>query len=247
MIGLDVSYYGAFLAGLLSFLSPCILPLVPPYLCFLGGVSLEQLQDGEKADRAASRRVILASIVFVLGFATVFVAFGASASLLGQLLLDNIDVLSTIAGVLIIVLGLHFLGLFRIALLFREARFHIEKRPAGLVGAYVIGLAFAFGWTPCVGPVLAAILMIAGAEESALQGASLLGAYAAGIGMPFIGAAFFAPLFLRLMQRFRHHMAWIERVLGAFLVLTGILFITGSINEIANWLLITFPSLGQVG
>lgn len=247
MMGLDVSYYGAFLAGLLSFLSPCILPIVPPYLCFLGGVSLEQLQDGEKADRAATRRVVLASIVFVLGFATVFVAFGASASLLGQLLLENIDVLSTIAGILIIILGLHFMGLFRIALLFRDARFHIEKRPAGLIGAYVIGLAFAFGWTPCVGPVLAAILMVAGSEESAFQGASLLAAYAAGIGLPFIGAAFFAPLFLRLMQRFRRHMVWVERIMGVFLVLTGILFITGSINEIANWLLITFPSLGTVG
>lgn len=247
MMGLDVSYYGAFLAGLLSFLSPCILPIVPPYLCFLGGVSLEQLQDGEKADRAATRRVVLASIVFVLGFATVFVAFGASASLLGQLLLENIDVLSTIAGILIIILGLHFMGLFRIALLFRDARFHIEKRPAGLIGAYVIGLAFAFGWTPCVGPVLAAILMVAGSEESAFQGASLLAAYAAGIGLPFIGAAFFAPLFLRLMQRFRRHMVWVERIMGVFLVLTGILFITGSINEIANWLLITFPSLGKVG
>ena len=246
-MGLDVSYYGAFLAGLLSFLSPCILPIVPPYLCFLGGVSLEQLQDGEKADRAATRRVVLASIVFVLGFATVFVAFGASASLLGQLLLDNIKVLSTIAGILIIILGLHFMGLFRIALLFRDARFHIEKRPAGLIGAYVIGLAFAFGWTPCVGPVLAAILMVAGSEESAFQGASLLAAYAAGIGLPFIGAAFFAPLFLRLMQRFRRHMVWVERIMGVFLVLTGILFITGSINEIANWLLITFPSLGTVG
>jgi len=247
MMGLDVSYYGAFLAGLLSFLSPCILPIVPPYLCFLGGVSLEQLQDGERADRAAARRVVLASIVFVLGFATVFVAFGASASLLGQLLLENIDVLSTIAGILIIVLGLHFMGLFRIALLFRDARFHIEKRPAGLIGAYIIGLAFAFGWTPCVGPVLAAILMVAGSEESAFQGASLLAAYAAGIGLPFIGAAFFAPLFLRLMQRFRRHMVWVERIMGVFLVLTGILFITGSINEIANWLLITFPSLGTVG
>lgn len=247
MMGLDVSYYGAFLAGLLSFLSPCILPIVPPYLCFLGGVSLEQLQDGERADRAAARRVILASIVFVLGFATVFVAFGASASLLGQLLLENIDVLSTIAGILIIILGLHFMGLFRIALLFRDARFHIEKRPAGLIGAYVIGLAFAFGWTPCVGPVLAAILMVAGSEESAFQGASLLAAYAAGIGLPFIGAAFFAPLFLRLMQQFRRHMVWVERIMGVFLVLTGILFITGSINEIANWLLITFPSLGKVG
>ena len=248
MGGLDVSFGGAFIAGLLSFLSPCILPLVPPYLCFLGGVSLEQLEDGGEADRAAARRVFLASIVFVLGFATVFVAFGATASFFGQLLAENFQVLSWIAGGVIIILGLHFLGLFKIALLYREARFHVEKKPAGLIGAYVIGLAFAFGWTPCVGPVLAAVLMIAGTEDSSLQGAGLLAAYAGGIGIPFIAAAFFAAPFMRLMKRFRRYQGWIERVLGALLVGTGILFITGGINDIGNWLLITFPGLfGSVG
>jgi cytochrome c-type biogenesis protein len=225
MGGLDISFGGAFIAGLLSFLSPCILPLVPPYLCFLGGVSLQQLQDGSDADSRATRRVVLASIVFVLGFATVFVAFGATATFLG-----------------------HFLGVFKIAFLYREARFHVEQKPAGLIGAYVIGLAFAFGWTPCVGPVLAAVLMIAGAEESSFHGAGLLAAYAGGIGVPFIAAAFFANPFMRLMTRFRRYQGWIERVLGALLMLTGILFITGGINEIGNWLLITFPeTFGTVG
>jgi cytochrome c-type biogenesis protein len=248
MSGLEVSFGGAFLAGLLSFLSPCILPLVPPYLCFLGGVSLQQLEDGGEADRAAMRRVVLAAVVFVLGFATVFVAFGATASYLGQVLAENFEVLSWIAGALIILLGLHFLGVFRIALLYREARFHIERKPAGLIGAYVIGLAFAFGWTPCVGPVLAGVLMVAGAEDSAFQGAGLLAAYAGGIGVPFIAAAFFAPLFMRLMTRFRRYQGWIERILGALLVLTGILFITGGVNDIGNWLLITFPGLfGSIG
>ncbi len=247
MPGLDATYYGAFIAGMLSFLSPCILPLVPPYLCFLGGVSLKQLEDGAAVERAASIRVVLSSVVFVLGFATVFVAFGATASALGRIVVDNIDLLSVVAGVLIIGLGLHFLGVFRIALLYREARFHLERKPAGIVGAYVVGLAFAFGWTPCVGPVLAAILMVAASEDSAMRGATLLAAYAGGIGVPFVAAALFAPLFLKFMARFRRHIVWVERAMGALLVATGILFITGGINDIGNWLLETFPQFGRVG
>ncbi len=247
MTGLDATFYGAFIAGMLSFLSPCILPLVPPYLCFLGGVSLKQLEDGAAVDRAASIRVVLSSMVFVLGFATVFVAFGATASALGRIIVENIEILSIIAGLLIIVLGLHFLGVFRIALLYREARFHLERKPAGIAGAYVVGLAFAFGWTPCVGPVLAAILMVAASEDSALHGATLLATYAAGIGVPFIAAALFAPLFLKFMARFRRHIVWVERAMGALLVATGILFITGGINDIGNWLLETFPQFGRIG
>ncbi len=247
MIGLDATYYGAFVAGMLSFLSPCILPLVPPYLCFLGGVSLKQLEDGAAVDRAASIRVVLSSVVFVLGFATVFIAFGATASAIGRIVVDNIDTFAVIAGFLIIVLGLHFLGVFRIPLLYREARFHIERKPVGILGAYVVGLAFAFGWTPCVGPVLAAILMVAASDDSTMRGATLLAAYAGGIGVPFIVAALFAPLFLTFMARFRRHIVWVERAMGALLVATGILFLTGGINDIANWLLETFPQFSQVG
>jgi len=247
MVGLDATYYGAFIAGMLSFLSPCILPLVPPYLCFLGGVSLKQLEDGAAVDRAASMRVVLSSIVFVAGFATVFTAFGATASAVGRIVADNIDILATIAGIVIIALGLHFLGLFRIGVLYREARFHVERKPAGVVGAYVVGLAFAFGWTPCVGPVLAAILMVAASDDSALHGATLLATYAAGIGVPFVVAALFAPVFLKLMARFRRHIVWVERILGALLIGTGILFLTGGINDIGNWLLETFPALGRIG
>jgi len=247
MGGLDVTYAGAFVAGLLSFLSPCILPLVPPYLCFLGGVSLKQLEDGASVDRAATIRVVLSSVVFVLGFATIFIAFGATASVIGRVVVEYLDIFALVAGILIIVLGLHFLGVFRIALLYREARFHVERKPAGVVGSYVVGMAFAFGWTPCVGPVLAAILFVAGSEDSAIRGATLLGTYAAGIGVPFIVAALFAPLFLKFMTRFRRNIVWVERVLGALLVVTGILFITGGINDIGNWLLQTFPQFGQVG
>jgi cytochrome c-type biogenesis protein len=245
--GLEVSYAGAALAGLLSFLSPCVLPLVPPYLCFLAGVSIEQLQDRTEAPPGVGRRVLLHALAFVLGFTTVFVALGASASAVGRLVADHLDVLAKVAGVVIVLLGLHFLGVLRIAALYRELRFHSAARPAGLAGAYVIGLAFAFGWTPCVGPVLAAILFVAAAEDSAWQGAGLLGVYALGIGVPFLLAALLARPFLAFMQRFRRHLHRVEQAMGALLVVTGVLFITGSVNAIGFWLLETFPALGRVG
>ena len=247
MGGLEVSYIGAVTAGLLSFLSPCVLPLVPPYLCFLGGVSLDQLTGDGDAPAGVTRRVILAACAFVLGFATVFVALGATSSAIGRLLAEHLDVLAKIAGGIIIILGLHFLGLFRFAFLMREARFQIESRPAGFVGAYVVGLAFAFGWTPCVGPVLAAILFVAASKDSVLYGATLLGAYAAGIGLPFLAAALAAGPFTRFMQRFRRHIRTVEMVLGALLVLTGLFFLTGMMSEFAYWILEAFPALGRIG
>ena len=245
MMGFDVSFGGAFFAGLLSFLSPCVLPLVPPYLCFVGGLSMEEVAEG--AQPGASRRVTLAALSFVLGFMTVFVALGASASVVGQAVADHLDLLSYVAGAIIIVMGLHFLGVFRIPLLYREARFHPTARPAGLLGAYVIGLAFAFGWTPCVGPVLAAILFLAGSEETVGQGAALLAAYGLGIGIPFLLAAIFAGHFLRFATRFRRHVATVEKTMGGLLVATGVLFITGSISTLSYWLLEAFPGLGTIG
>jgi len=246
IMDLNVGFAGAFFAGLLSFFSPCVLPLVPPYLSFLAGVSINQLTD-EARPAEITKRVVITAMVFVLGFSTVFVALGASASLFGEFLSVHFSVLSYVAGGLILILGLHFLGVFRIGLLFREARFHMADRPAGLVGAYVIGLAFAFGWTPCVGPVLAAILLYAGSESQVMRGSALLLAYSLGIGLPFILAAFFAAPFMRLMQRFRGHMDKVEKVMGAVLVLTGILFLTNSMPSIAYLMLDWFPSLGAVG
>jgi len=184
MAGFDISYLAALVAGLLSFLSPCVLPLVPPYLCFLGGVSARQLGGAETLERAQAWRVVLAAAMFVLGFATVFIALGATATAFGQLVTQHLQWLGYVAGVIIIVLGLHFLGALRIPWLYREARLQVEQRPAGLLAAYVVGLAFAFGWTPCVGPVLAAILFVAASEDTAWHGAGLLAAYAAGIGAP---------------------------------------------------------------
>jgi cytochrome c-type biogenesis protein len=243
MTGLDVSYLGAFLGGLLSFVSPCVLPLVPPYLCFLGGVTFEQL---EQPGAAATRRVFAGALAFVLGFATVFVAMGLGASAIGQAIARYFDILSIVAGAIVIVFGLHLLGVFRIGLLFREARFHVGGRSATIASAYLVGLAFAFGWSPCVGPILAPILTLAGAKESMAEGGALLGVYALGMGVPFLAAAAAAPWFLRMMKRARPFLRHVERVLGALLVATGILFVTGAFRAIGVWLYETFPWL-QLG
>ncbi|MGL5362685.1 MAG: cytochrome c biogenesis CcdA family protein [Bosea sp. (in: a-proteobacteria)] len=247
-MGFDISMAGAFAAGLLSFLSPCVLPLVPPYLCYLAGISLAELKGGtEQAPARFNGRVVLSSFAFVLGFTTVFVALGASASLLGQVVTQYFDLLAKLAGGVIIVLGLHFLGVFRIGLLYREARFQTQSKPASLVGAYLVGLAFAFGWTPCVGPVLATILIVAGAEGTASRGMLLLAVYSLGIGLPFMLAAMFFGAFLRLMVRLRVHMGMVEKVMGAALVVTGLLFISGAMPVFAGWLLQTFPGFAKIG
>lgn len=244
----DVTYPGAFLAGLLSFLSPCVLPLVPPYLCFLGGLTLEELGERQEAGaRAAGLQVFWSALAFVLGFSLVFVVMGATASAIGQAFSDHFELLAGIAGIVIIFLGLHFLGWLRIPLLYREARFHLQSRGLGLLGAFVVGLAFAFGWTPCVGPVLAAILFVAGAEDSVLRGSTLLGTYSAGIGLPFLAAALAARPFMAFMQRFRRVVGVMEKVMGVLLVGTGVLFLTGGMSDVAYWLLEIFPGLGQVG
>jgi cytochrome c-type biogenesis protein len=243
MTGLDVSYLGAFVGGLLSFVSPCVLPLVPPYLCFLGGVTFEQL---EQPGAAVARRVFIGALAFVLGFATVFVAMGLGASAIGQAIARYFDVLSIVAGVIIILFGLHLLGVFRIGLLFREARFRVGGHSATIASAYLVGLAFAFGWSPCVGPILAPILALAGAKESVVEGGMLLGVYALGMGVPFLAAAAAAPWFLRVMKRARPFLRHVERMLGALLVATGILFVTGAFRDIGIWLYETFPWL-QLG
>jgi cytochrome c-type biogenesis protein len=241
---LSVSFPAAALGGLISFLSPCVLPLVPPYLSFLAGTTFDRLSAGD--DRAVRQRAVLAALLFVAGFSTVFVLLGATASALGQAIRQYLDVLSTVAGIAIIVMGLHFLGVFRIGLFYREARFNVTK-PVGLWGAYVMGLAFAFGWTPCIGPVLAAILTVAGSESSVSHGALLLAAYSAGLGIPFLLAAFAMKPFAALLKRMRSRFAMVEKVMGVLLVMTGIAFLTGWITNMSFWLLETFPVLGRLG
>jgi len=245
-MGMEVSYFAALGAGALSFLSPCVLPLVLPYLAFISGIALHEENIGEQ-QALVLRRVVPAALVFVLGFSTVFIAMGATASALSGVIIEHIDVLAPIAGVIIIILGLHFLGAFRILVLFREARFQVAARPVGLIGVYVVGLAFAFGWTPCVGPVLAAVLMVAGTGDSVGYGASLLGAYALGLGVPFLLAALAVQRFIAFSKRFRRHLGTIEKAMGALLVLTGVLFITGSMQDIAYWLFETFPVFQRIG
>jgi cytochrome c-type biogenesis protein len=241
----NVTYLAALIAGVVSFLSPCVLPLVPPYLVFLAGTSLERFADKEPEPRV-KRETVLASILFVLGFSTVFVALGASASVIGALIRAYSGPLATIAGVVIIVMGLHFLGLTKIGLLHREKRMQVTK-PVGLWGAYVIGLAFAFGWTPCIGPILAAILAVAASSETVMKGASLLAVYSLGLGIPFVIAAFAIEPFAAFLARFKRYLHRVEQAMGALLVLTGIAFLTGSIDTMSVWLLEVFPALGKIG
>lgn len=244
---MDVTYIGALLAGLISFLSPCVLPLVPPYLCYLGGTTFEQLSGEGEAAEGVNTRVVMASVAFVLGFTTVFVMLGATATFIGQLVAENLNLLAKIAGVAIIVFGLHFLGLFKIPLLHREMRSQAPAAPAGLAGAYIIGLAFALGWTPCIGPVLAAILAVAAGEDTVGQGVRLLAVYSLGLGIPFIAAAIAFRPFMGFLERFRRHLGAVEKVMGGLLVVTGVMFLTGSMNVLSLWLLEAFPSLAYIG
>ncbi len=242
----DIGFGAAFIAGLLSFVAPCVLPIVPPSLAYLAGVSFSELQNAD-LDRARMRHILIVAIVFVLGFSTVFIALGATASVIGQTVARYFGILSIVAGAVIVIMGLHFLGAFRIGLLYREARVDVRNKPAGLLGAYLMGLAFAFGWTPCVGPILAAILFIAGAEETALRGAALLGAYSLGIGLPYIFSAAFIGWFIGWSNRFKRHLGAVEKVMGGLLVLTGVLIMTGQMSRIAQWLLDTFPAFSTIG
>jgi cytochrome c-type biogenesis protein len=241
----DVTLVAALVAGLVSFLSPCVLPLVPPYLVYLAGTSLERLTDDDPKT-GSIRDIVLAAFLFVCGFSTVFVALGASASVVGAVIRAYSAELAIVAGVVIIVMGLHFLGVFRIDLLHRQKRADMVK-PVGLWGAYVMGLAFAFGWTPCIGPILAAILAVAASEQTVAKGAGLLAVYSLGLGIPFLIAAFAVEAFAEFLVRFRRHLVQVERVMGGLLVLTGIAFLTGFVSQASFWLLEAFPVLGKIG
>jgi cytochrome c-type biogenesis protein len=244
---LDVNIGAALFAGAISFLSPCVLPLVPPYMCFITGASLDELSERERATSAMQARAVAAALLFVLGFTVVFVALGATASAMASVLRAHLDILAKIAGVFIIFMGLNFLGVFRIAFLSREARYHPTSQPATLAGAFGIGVAFAFGWTPCIGPVLAAILTVAASQQDVAKGAALLAVYSLGLGIPFVLAALSLGTFLRFFARFRVHLTRVERVMGVLLVITGVLFITGSMQSFSFWLLETFPVLSKFG
>ncbi|MGP0060288.1 MAG: cytochrome c biogenesis CcdA family protein [Beijerinckiaceae bacterium] len=251
----NVTISTAAAAGLLSFLSPCVLPLVPPYLTFIAGTTIEDVAS-ERVSRAR-RDVFLAACLFVLGFSTVFVAFGATASIFGQVfgeilrlhiqvLGQDVAILPLLAGLAIIVMGLHFIGLFQLTWLYREKRLQVEK-PLSIWGAYIMGLAFAIGWTPCIGPILAAILAVAASEDTAGRGAGLLAVYSLGLGVPFLLAAAALEPFIGFLKRFRRHFALVERIVGVLLVATGIGFLTGAMQSLSYWLLETFPGLANLG
>ncbi len=241
----DVTVAGALLAGVLSFLSPCVLPIVPFYLTYLAGAGMTAMAGDATVAPDIRRRAVVNAVFFAAGVATIFVALGATATMLGQLVREWLDVLRWVAAALIVAMGLHFLGVIRIGFLYRQFGTQAgDVRDATVFGSYVIGLAFAFGWTPCVGPVLAAILFMAGGQETVSQGMVLLLAYAAGMTAPFILAAFFVRPFLAWMARFRRHLGTVEKVMGATLVLFGVLIATETVNYIANWMVQYWPQIG---
>jgi len=241
----DVSIFAALVAGLISFLSPCVLPLVPPYLVYLAGTSIERIADAKPESRVR-RETIIAALLFVAGFSTVFVVLGAGASAIGGLLRYYSHELAIVAGIAIIVMGLHFLGITPISFLYRQARLDVQK-PVGLWGAYVMGLAFALGWTPCIGPILATILAVAASEATVTKGAGLLAVYSLGLGVPFIIAALAVEPFAAFMARFRGHLAYVEKTMGALLVLTGLAFLFGVFAQFNSWLIEMFPALQNIG
>ncbi|NOZ32551.1 MAG: cytochrome c biogenesis protein CcdA [Alphaproteobacteria bacterium] len=234
-------------AGILSFLSPCVLPLVPPYLTYMSGVSFEQLREDGAVAGVGWRRGAFTSVFFVLGFSVVFITLGATATAFGQVFRQALPILTTIAGVAIIAMGMHFLGLFRIALLDRQVRHSGPSVASGPGGGFMLGLAFAVGWTPCIGPVLAVVLTVAATGDTALTGAGLLAVYSAGLGVPFILAGLMVGPFLNFFKSFKKHLGMVEKAMGVLLIITGILFLTGDFTRISFWMLETFPVLQQFG
>ncbi|WP_417206611.1 cytochrome c biogenesis CcdA family protein [Antarctobacter sp.] len=239
---LDISFAGAALAGLLSFFTPCILPMVPFYLCYMAGISMSELRDDAGITPGAQRRLILSSLFFAAGVTTIFVLLGMGATAVGQAFADYLDTLKWVAVVILGVFGLHFLGVLRIGLLYREAKIESSAEPTTVFGAYVMGLAFGFGWTPCVGPALASILMIASGMGDISRGGLLLLVYGIGMTAPFVVAALFSGPFLRWTARHRDKVHYVEKLMGVMLIVFAILIATDTVNLIAQWMIETFPS-----
>jgi cytochrome c-type biogenesis protein len=238
-----VSYLAALFAGFLSFISPCVLPLVPAYISFISGVSIENL----RSETRASGKIFLAAFIFVLGFSTVFVLLGATATTLGNFLNANIGLLSQIAGVILVIFGLHVMGLIRIPFLNYEARFQSKGRPTTLLGTFTVGLAFGFGWTPCIGPILGAILAIAGSRDSVTEGTLLLAVYSLGLGLPFLLTAAATAKLLQAMNRIKKHFRVVEFVSGGFLIAVGVLMIFNMFTVLSGALVRWFPWLAKLG
>ncbi|PUB18916.1 cytochrome c biogenesis CcdA family protein [Yoonia sediminilitoris] len=244
---LDVSYLGAAVAGLLSFFTPCVLPMVPFYLCYMAGLSMNELREGDGIPAGAQRRLVLSAIFFALGVTTIFVLLGMGATAIGQAFGAWRDTLSYVAAGILFLFGLHFLGVVRVPLLYREARVESSAAPTTIIGAYLMGLAFGFGWTPCVGPALAAILMVASGMGDIWRGGLLLLVYGFAMTAPFIIAAFFARPFLAWLQRNRRYLAHVEKVMGAMLIIFALLIVTNSVNFIAQLMIEWVPAFSNLG
>lgn len=245
----EISYLAAAGGGIVSFLSPCVLPLVPAYICLVAGTSLEQLEEQAQGEngRKINIKVVLMALIFVMGFSTVFILLGAGASVVNKLLIQHLEILSKIAGAIIILFGIHMTGIIRIPLLYREARFNNIEKPQNWLGAYIIGVAFGFGWTPCIGPILGTILAIAASDSSLSHGVSLLAVYALGLGIPFLLAALAINPFLRFMRNFRRYFRAMEIGTGAVIIATGLLIFTGQFQILAYWFLELLPGLAELG
>jgi cytochrome c-type biogenesis protein len=244
---LDISYAGAALAGLLSFFTPCILPMVPFYLCYMAGISMSELREDGAIAPGAQKRLVISAVFFALGVSTIFVLLGMGATALGQTFVQWRQPLSYVAAAVLLVFGLHFLGVIRIGLLYREARIESKAEPTTVIGAYVMGLAFGFGWTPCVGPALAAILMVASGMGDIWQGGALLLVYGLAMTAPFVVAALFAKPFLGWMQRNRRYLGYVEKIMGVMLIIFAILIATNAVNLIAEAMLRWFPGFMSLG
>lgn len=233
MDGMSIGIAVAFTAGMISFLSPCVLPLVPSYVSFVAGVGIEELEAG---DGAVRKTAFAHSVLFVLGFSAVFMAMGASASFVGQLLREHQVWITRIGGGLVVLFGLHMLGVTPLRFLNRERRVHLQRKPLGYTGTFAVGVAFGAGWTPCIGPILGGILTYAATRERMVEGVQLLGVYSAGLAVPFLLSALALSWFLPAFERFRRHIRWVERAGGALLVLVGVLLLSGQFTVLASWL-----------
>lgn len=242
----SISILTAFSAGVFSFISPCVLPLIPAYISFISGISVEDLQEGGDS-RGRAARVFVLTLIFVLGFSTVFVLMGAGASFVSKILFTNRVMFNRIAGTLIIVLGLHMIGVFRIGFLEYEKRFQIRENPLGALGVYLIGAAFAFGWIPCIGPILGAILALAAQKGNVGQGVLLLSSYSLGLGLPFLATGLAINAFMGFYRRIRRHLRKIEITAGVFLVLIGLLIFLDMFALLSQYLIQWFPGLIEIG
>ena len=237
----QITLLAAFAAGFLSFVSPCVLPLIPGYISFVSGVSVEEMR-GDATPATSRLQVFLTSLAFVIGFSLVFVALGASATAIGKFLFARLPLFSKIAGVILVIFGLHTMGVFRIAFLESEKRVHQQRKPAGPLGAMLVGVAFAFGWTPCIGPILGGILAIAGSKNSVTEGVTLLGVYSLGLGIPFLITSLAINQFFGAAKKIRRYYHAIELASGALLIVIGVLIMTGQLTIITRYLQPYLPS-----